>query len=88
VELRGVRGLVADWKTGVRLVDVEPAEAVAGITEGGARALDRADDRGSLEEGAVGDLVVLDAPSHVHLPYQYDTDLVETVLRSGRRVVG
>jgi imidazolonepropionase len=65
-----------------------PAEAVAGITEGGARALDRADDRGSLEEGAVGDLVVLDAPSHVHLPYQYDIDLVETVLRSGRRVVG
>jgi len=64
-----------------------PAEALVAATRNGARALDR-DDRGAVREGAVGDLVVLDAPSHVHVPYSYGINRVATVLKSGELVVG
>ncbi|WP_246999276.1 imidazolonepropionase [Halosolutus gelatinilyticus] len=69
-------------------VGMTPAEAILGITERGAAALDRADGRGTLEPGAAADLVVLDAPSYRHLPYVYDGTLVETVLKAGEAVVG
>jgi len=64
-----------------------PAEALVAATRNGARALDR-DDRGAIREGAVGDLVVLDAPSHVHVPYSYGINRVATVLKGGDLVVG
>jgi imidazolonepropionase len=64
-----------------------PAEAVAAATHGGALALDRPD-RGTLREGAPGDLVVLDAPSHVHVPYNFGVNTVTTVFKGGERVRG
>ena len=62
-----------------------PAEAVVAATHGGARALDR-DDRGTLAEGQRGDLLVLDAPSHVHVPYRFGQNVVETVVKGGEVV--
>ena len=62
-----------------------PAAAVTAATHGGARALDRPD-RGTLHEGAVGDLLVLDAPTHVHVPYNFGVNAVDVVLKGGEVV--
>lgn len=63
-----------------------PAEAVAAATRGGALALDRPDGTGTLREGAPGDLVILDARSHVHVPYSFGVNRVATVLKRGEVV--
>jgi imidazolonepropionase len=63
-----------------------PAEALLSGTRGGASALDLHDDRGTLREGAPGDLAVLEGPTHAHLPYNFGVDPVETVLKGGEVV--
>ncbi|WP_148573099.1 imidazolonepropionase [Nocardioides caldifontis] len=63
----------------VREMRMSPAEALWSATAGGARALDR-DDVGRLSPGAKGHLVVLDAPSYVHLAYRPGVPLVHQVL--------
>jgi imidazolonepropionase len=60
-----------------------PRDAVDAATRGGALALDREDGTGTLAEGAPGDLVVIDAPSHVHVPYSFGVNRVSTVLKDG-----
>lgn len=59
----------------VREMGMTPAEALHAATAGGARALGR-DDVGRLTPGARADLVVLDAPSAVHLAYRPGVPLV------------
>jgi len=59
-----------------------PDEAVVAATREAARAIDRPR-RGRLEEGAPADLVVVDAPSHVHVPYQFGVNLVDVVVKDG-----
>ncbi len=59
-----------------------PDEAVWAATRGAARSL-RLDDRGHLVRGAFADLVILDAPTHLHIPYRPDADLVAAVVKSG-----
>ncbi|WP_277543419.1 imidazolonepropionase [Haloarcula laminariae] len=68
-------------------IGMTPAEAVRSITERGAAAIDRTDGSGTVRPGAPGDVVVLDAPSYRHLPYKYDVNLVETVVKNGAVVV-
>ncbi|MEV4803146.1 imidazolonepropionase [Nonomuraea sp. NPDC049421] len=70
----------------VREMGMTPDEAVAAATLGGARAL-RRDDVGRLSPGARADLVLLDAPSHVHLAYRPGVPLVAGVWRGGVREV-
>jgi imidazolonepropionase len=60
-----------------------PGDALDAATRGGALALDREDGAGTLTEGAPGDLVVLDAPSHVHVPYSFGVNRVATVVKDG-----
>lgn len=60
-----------------------PDEALWAATRGSARSL-RLDDRGHIAPGAVGDLVILDASSHHHIPYRPGTDLVWKVIKGGR----
>jgi imidazolonepropionase len=67
---------------GVIEMGLTPDEAVWAATRGGALALGLPD-RGRLVPGAAGDLVVLDAPSHDHLPYRPGTDLVHAVVKAG-----
>jgi imidazolonepropionase len=59
-----------------------PDEAVWAATRGSARSLNL-DDRGHLIPGAVADLVILDAPTHLHIPYRPDADLVVAVVKRG-----
>lgn len=66
----------------VREMRMSPAEALLAATQGGARALDR-DDVGHLAVGAAADLVVLDAPSYLHLAYRPGVPLVHEVLLGG-----
>lgn len=62
-------------------------EAVWSATMGGAKALRRAD-VGGVTPGMRGDLVVLEAASHVHLAYRPGVNLVSAVVRGGRVVLG
>jgi len=61
---------------------LSPAEALIAGTSDAALAVDRPD-RGTIAPGDPADLVVLDASSHVHVPYSYGVNRVETVLKSG-----
>lgn len=67
----------------VRDMGMSPTEAVWAATAGGAAALDR-DDVGALVPGRRADLVVLDAPSHLHLAYRPGVPLVASVWQAGR----
>ncbi|HJX86172.1 MAG TPA: amidohydrolase family protein, partial [Gemmatimonadales bacterium] len=53
----------------VRELKMSPAEALWSATAGGAAAL-RRDDIGIIAVGKRADLVILDAPSYVHLAYR------------------
>ncbi|MBB2947947.1 imidazolonepropionase [Actinoplanes lutulentus] len=66
----------------VREMRMTPAEAVFAATAGGAAAL-RRDDLGVVRVGARADLVILDAPSHVHLAYRPGVPLIRTILHNG-----
>jgi len=59
----------------VREMRMTPAEALLAATRGGADAL-RRDEVGHLQVGATADIVVLDAPSYVHLAYRPGVPLV------------
>lgn len=71
----------------VRDLGMTPYEALWAATAGGARALGR-DDVGVLTVGARADLVVLDAPSHVHLSYRPGVPLVAQTWIGGRVAQG
>ncbi|WFF08835.1 imidazolonepropionase [Micromonospora sp. WMMD1076] len=66
----------------VREMRMTPAEAVWAATAGGAAALRRTD-VGRLTPGARADLIVLDAPSHLHLAYRPGVPLIRRVLHNG-----
>ncbi len=68
----------------VREMQLTPAEAVRAATRGGAQALRRTD-IGVIAPGRSADLVVLDAPSYVHLAYRPGVPLISAVWRSGQR---
>ncbi len=69
----------------VRDMGMSPAEALWAATAGGARALGRTD-VGTLEVGRRADLVVLDAPSSLHLAYRPGVPLVWQTWVDGRCV--
>ncbi|MEV4375957.1 imidazolonepropionase [Streptosporangium sp. NPDC049644] len=70
----------------VREMRMTPLEAIRAATYGGARALRRGD-VGTLRVGTRGDLVILDAPTYVHLAYRPGVPLVTQVWKEGRRLV-
>ena len=67
----------------VREMRITPAEAVHAATVGGAKAL-RRNDIGRLAVGLRADLVVLDAPSYLHLAYRPGVPLVHQTWIAGR----
>ncbi len=71
---------------GTALLGMTPAEVVTAITRNAACAIGRDERFGRLAVGRIADLVVLDAPSHVHLSYRLGQNLVESVWVRGRRI--
>ncbi|HEU0181875.1 MAG TPA: imidazolonepropionase [Agromyces mariniharenae] len=69
----------------VRDMGMTPAEALWASTAGGAAALRRTD-VGAIRPGGPADLVLLDAPSHVHLAYRPGVPLISRVWRDGEVV--
>jgi imidazolonepropionase len=69
----------------VREMAMTPVEAVRAATVGGATAL-RRDDIGVIAPGRGADLIVLDAPSYVHLAYRPGVPLISQVWQGGKRV--
>ncbi|MFB6094913.1 MAG: imidazolonepropionase, partial [Halodesulfurarchaeum sp.] len=63
-----------------------PEGALVAATRDAARAVDRHDGRGTARPGTPADLLVLDAPSHVYVPYNVGINVVETVIKDGRIV--
>jgi len=60
-----------------------PAEAVTASTFNAACSIGLNDNIGSLEKGKQADIIVLDCPNHMFLPYHYGINLVETVIKKG-----
>ena len=71
----------------VILMGMTPDQALWASTQGGAQALRRTD-VGNLCVGSWADLVVLDAPSHIHLAYRPGVNQTRAVVRGGKCVVG
>ncbi|UCE73986.1 MAG: imidazolonepropionase [Methanomassiliicoccales archaeon] len=64
-----------------------PSEAIVASTINAAHAINRADEVGSIEVGKKADIIILDAPNHLHIPYRFGGNLVETVVKGGEVVV-
>jgi imidazolonepropionase len=69
----------------IREMGFTPEQALWSATMGGAKALRRSD-IGSLSVGQSADLVVLNAPSYLHLGYRPGVDLVSEVFKSGKSI--
>jgi len=63
-----------------------PREAINGATINAARAIGMEKEIGSIEEGKRADLLIIDAPSHVFIPYHFGVNLVEKVIKNGKVV--
>jgi len=69
-----------------RLCALTPEQALWAATAGAARAINRAD-RGALEPGSLGDVVVVAVPQLEDLVYRIGHAPVTAVVKGGRRVV-
>ena len=69
----------------IRELGFTPEQALWSATMGGAKAL-RRKDIGSVSVGQTSDLVVLNAPSYLHLGYRPGVDLVSEVFKSGTSI--
>ena len=65
-----------------RYMGLTPAQAIAAATINAAHAIRRADSIGSLEQGKLADLLVLEAPDYRHLGYRFGTNLARTVINA------
>ncbi len=70
-----------------RYLKMTPGEAVAAATINAAASLDRADRIGSLEVGKQADVIILDAPNHKFLSYQFGVNRIQTAIKKGKIVV-
>lgn len=66
------------------LMKMTPAEAITASTINAAYAVDMADKIGSLEEGKQADIIVLDVPNHLQIPYWFGQNLVGMVIKKGK----
>lgn len=66
---------------------LDPSEALTAATINAAAAIGADQRVGSLEIGKQADVVILDAPSHRHIPYRMGQGVVSMVIKKGRRLV-
>ena len=63
---------------------IAPSEAITAATYNAACAIGMNDSIGSLEKGKQADIIVLNCPNHMFIPYHFGINLVETVIKKGR----
>lgn len=63
-----------------------PEEAVTAATINGAWAVGKGGLAGSLEPGKLADVLIIDAPNYLHLPYHFGVNLVHSVYKRGSLV--
>ena len=63
-----------------------PEETVTAYTLNAAAALGRSDTIGSLDVGKAGDVVVLEFPSYLYIPYHIGVNSVEKTIKRGEIV--
>ena len=66
---------------------MSPAEALWSATMGGALAVRRGADRGSLEPGKLADIQIWDVPRYEHVMYRLGGNVVSWVIKRGKVVV-
>jgi imidazolonepropionase len=66
----------------IRDMHFTPEQALWSATMGGAKAL-RRKDIGSISVGKSADLVMLNAPSYIHLGYRPGVNLINKVVKAG-----
>jgi imidazolonepropionase len=64
------------------------AEALSAVTVNAACAIDQGERLGRLEPGLAADIVMWDMSDYRELPYHYGVNLVETVIKKGKVVIG
>ena len=72
---------------GCTQLGMTPEESIVAITRNAAAAVGLEAKAGRIARGRPADLVLLDAPSYLHVPYRMGTNLVHTVIAKGRIVV-
>jgi imidazolonepropionase len=65
-------------------MQMSPAEAITAATFNAACAIGMQESVGSLEKGKKADVLLLDCPNHLFLPYHFGVNLVETVIKNGQ----
>lgn len=70
-----------------RYLRLTPAEAICAATVNAAWACGCGERVGSLEPGKQADLLVLDLPNYLHLPYRFGTNPVQAVVKRGKVVL-
>ena len=68
------------------LMRMTPAEALSASTINAAYAIGLGDSIGSLEVGKAGDVLILDVPNHLWIPYHYGINHVLMTIKSGKIV--
>ncbi len=66
---------------------MHPDECLTAATLNAAHALDLSERTGSLEVGKWADIVAIDAPDHMHIPYRFGSNHVRAVIKMGEVVV-
>ncbi len=66
---------------------MSPEEAIVASTINAAHSIGMADEVGSLEPGKNADIILLDIPNYMHIPYHFGVNLVNTVIKKGEIVV-
>lgn len=65
-------------------MQMTPAEAITAATYNAACAIGLEQRVGSLEPGKQADVLLLDCPNHLFLPYHFGVNAVETVIKKGK----
>ena len=63
-----------------------PAEAITASTFNAACSIGVNNKVGSLEKGKQADILILDCPNHIFIPYHFGVNLVETIIKKGKIV--
>ena len=64
-----------------------PAETIAAATINAAHAINRANRLGSIEAKKQADILIMNTPNHLHIPYHFGINQVHSVIKAGRVVL-